>query len=562
MSGFETARDRAEALREGIEELLLEESARAATAHLKDAEAAVSRYCEVGSTEAGLAALDALRASLEKAKGALASSSDASLVDEAITWAGELRARALDELSRLSPDAVIERREPALGFRASRGAPTVHEARDVPALEVFAKKRPWDAIESDDDEEPMVPVGKDIDAGLARLGRDAMEDIAILGGLRRCEEEEKWSDAIGFEDRLLANLDLLWALDSPAHDDVPRLGVPRALFRYATEWALPDWGRAFAVSFGLGCSSSEAALRWVMLAMRRSAASVYGAYVHGLSVASNPYVDRTIASELRTDASPELLAALLEIAERRHTYEASAIVPLLAHPVAEVRIAALRAMRAAPKDVAIASARSLLGSGDASVSIRAADELARMDQAEGLEHMREVLGSSTSSPDRGLALRAIALAGVAKDEALLVEHTRDREDGVVWLSFYGKPSVVPLIAEELGRLRDQGGLMAARIARAERAYNRVTGLDPSGDGNALVLRFEESGQAKKAARLRAGEALSARTIVTELESPVSRQGERRILARELPLHVPDAPYLDVDAFHATQLAILTSIELR
>jgi hypothetical protein len=219
-------------------------------------------------------------------------------------------------------------------------------------------------------------------------------------------------------------------------------------------------------------------------------------------------------------------------------------------------------MRAAPREVAMASALSELASSNRAVALQAADELARLGAPEGLEHMRVVLRESTSSPDRGVALRALALAGVPKDEELLVEHGRDREDGVVWWSFFGRPSMVALIASELARLRDQGGLLAGRIARCERAYNRITGLDPSGDGNALVTRFEESGQAKKASRLRGGEPYGAKAIVRELASPSSRQGERRILARELGLVVPDAPHLDVDGFHATQLAVLASIELR
>ena len=564
MSGFSTLRDRAEALREGIEELLLEERSKTATEHLKEAEAAVSRFCDLGASDAGIAALDGLRERLDRAKASVGSTPDTALFDEALVWASELRALALDELAQTAPADLAKHDVLPFGFRASKGSPSVYEARDVPPLQVFAKIRAWDDLEEDDEEDEAAEekrIVSPLHVGLARLGRDTMEDVAILGGLRRLEDEERWSDADGFEQRLLANLDLLWALDAPIHDDVPKLGVPRSLFAYATEWALPDWGRAFALSFGLGCSSSEAALRWVMLAMRRSATSVLGAYVHGLSLASGPYVNRTISAELRTDAPPELLAALLEIAERRQTFEASAVVPLLAHPTSIVKVAALGAMRTAPKEIAITSALSMLGASDESVGVQAADELARRNNADGLAHLRGVLLTSRSSADKGVALRALSLAGNPNDEGLLAEHALPREDGVMWLSFFGRVGVVPLILQDLQKRREAGPLEAVRMARAERAFNRVTGLDPSADPPALQTKFEQSGMAKKGTRLRGGEPHSARAIVAELLSPISRQGERRVLARELPLVVPNAPLFDVDGFTAAQVAALSSVEM-
>ncbi len=565
MSVFSSFRDRAEALRDGIEELLLHESAADAVAHLRDAEVAVSRFCELGATDAGISALDALSSALTLAKASLRDSAPdtATLLDEAGIWTKELRLVALDDLARQPPGKLGDTHHHVFGFRASFRTPAVHQTPDMPALPVLAKEKAWDAPPDDDEvvEDQDAITTDPLYAGLVRLGRDTMEDIAILGGLRRLDDTERLGDGVAFEERLLANLDLLWSLDVPFHDDLPRLGVPKALFRYATEWSTPDWGRAFALSFGLGCTSSETALRWVMLAMRRTPKSSLGAFVHGLSNASSPHVDKTVLAELRTDASPELLAALLEIAERRGIYEASAVIPLLAHPVLEVKLSALRALRSAPPSVATTTALQFLDSTDGTAS-DAAEELARRNHPAGLTFLRNDLGASDLSR-RTLALRALVLSGSVKDEALVLEHARTRDDGPRWLGFFGWSSVIPTLLEILAKERDGGFDSAPAALRVERALQRVTGLDTASVELAtLRAQIEQRGFLKKAQRLRLGEPHAPKTVVSELANLATFQGDRRILARELSSISPDGPRLSVDAFIGAQLAFLASVDTK
>jgi hypothetical protein len=544
-----------------------------ATAHLKSAAALASKFCDVGATDAGLATLDELGAALESAKKALGAGGDVALVDEAVAWAKELRLLALDELASAPLDAPrswsATQGEGAAWqtFRASRGTPAVHEAGDVPPVEVIARARPWDdpygderVLEEELDRERALSAEARA-SDLARIGRDTIEDIAILGGLRRLDDHEKWGDAAPFEERLLANLDLLWAFDAPAHDDVPKLGVPRALFRYVSEWNLPDWGRAFALAFGLGCSSSEAALRWVFLAMRRSSAFVMQAYREGLALGSNPAIDRSVFAELRSDAPAEMLAALLEVSARRRAFEASAIVPLLAHPSDAVKIAAVAALRNAPPELAVASATQVLATARDEVAVHAADELARRGRNEGVEHMRGVVASNAPLASRTLALRALALAGESKDEATMVALAKEREDGAFWLGFYGRASTVPVLLAELDAARTKG-TWARRLTDCERAFRRVTGLDPMHDVAELAARIEKEGIMRRAPRLRAGEAYAPRAIVAELADLTTLQGERRALARELPVALPNAPVFDVEGFVASQAAAIAAIELR
>ena len=556
MSGFSSLRERAQALRDGIEELLLDEGAKVALDPLKQAETSISKFCEVGATEAGVASLDTTKIALERAKTKLTDASALSLVEEAIQWSIELRARSLDEIGTETPAASF-----SFGFRASKGSPVVHEAGDVASIEVLARAKKWDEIgaEEDEDPEPTSALADPQYVGLRRLARDTMEDIAILGGLRKLGNDERWGDARGFEERLLANLDLLWSFDAPAHEDVPKLGVPRALFDYAAEWSQPDWGRVFALSFALGCTRSEAALRWVTLAMRRSSSTVMSAFVHGLAIASGPHVDKTILAELHADAPEPIIVTLLEVAERRGLFEASAVVPFLAYPSAAVRIAALRALRAGPRDLGTASALRLLEDRNPHVAIAAADELARRGHSAGLEHLKPILTSDRSLEDRTIALRALVLAGSSKDEAVIVETAKSRTDGSMWLGFFGRPSVVPIILDELKKAREAGAARAFDAVIAERAFTRITGLQAHADANKLQIQFEQSGLAKKATRLRRGEPWDAKPVVAGLLDLNARQGERRIVARELPLVLPNAPPFDIDGFIATQLGTISAL---
>lgn len=573
---FATIRERADALREGIEEMLLEQATdtprdKARAEHLKDAEALVSAFCEQGASDVGIATLDRLGIALAKAKEHGAEDpSAAELLDEAITWAAELRTRSLDELAA-NPFEAEAARARALGtvgdgFRASRGGPSLHAAPEVPPLDLVARARAWDDpnVEELDDPPPSLDSKDPVREGLARLGRDTMEDVAILGGLRRLNDDERWADSIEFEERLLANLDLLWSLDSPIHEDIPRLGVPRALFRYTNEWALPDWGRAFALSFGLGCCDSEAALRWVILAMRRGASAVLPAYVNGLSIGTNPYIDRTVLSTLRSEEPPELLVALLEIAERRGAFEASAIAPLLAHPSPAVKLAALRACRAAPDALAIAFAERFVDGGDPTLHLHAADELARRNRVAGVDTLREILrGSGGAAPTgeaRTVALRAVALAGLPKDESLVLERSEGQEDYAIWVSFFGKPSHVALVVRELETARAQLPNTPQRAVTAERALARMTGIDPTGEIDQLMAKIEEAGTMKLPGRVRWGRPHAGELVLKELLDPNGRQGDRRILARELALVATGAmPPFDVDGFFARQVATLSTV---
>lgn len=580
MSGVELGkelRERADALREELDGLLLElpEAKGAVHAALGRATEALVRFCELGLTDEGIGALGELRLATLRAKEALVperAELDGPLLDEAVAWVDDLKRRALDKLP--PPAALAERArklEQVDPFRASVGAPALHRPFEVPAPEILEKRRDFLALPPDDDAPASGVRERSLaELELARLGREAMEDIAILGGLRRSKDEQLWADASGFERRLLANLDALWSLDRPVRADSPRLGVPRALFAYLTEWSFPDWGRAFALAFTLGCTDSDAALRWVVLALRRAEPGVVDAFVSGLALASGSGIGRAALAELGADVTPLNTAAWLEVAERKGAFEAGAVVPLLAHPDESVRSRAARCLRHAPKELAIEALLELLRDASAQVAADAADELAVRGRSEGLGYLRMSLDRALRAPPSGddagldgpavVALRALSLTAEPSDEELLLRAAKRDPKALRFLGWYGRPAHVGLLLSELEAARARGPEGYAAAEAAEEAITRITGVQaalPLADLGAAVAKLsEESPAYRDAKRARHGRPFEAALVLDELEKPITRQRHRRMLARELAIVLPAAPRFDVDDWVARQQVTL------
>jgi hypothetical protein len=585
VSGVELSRelrDRALALRDEIDGMLLElpDAEGAVPSALKTAAGAVSRFCELGLSDDGIASLDRVRDELVKAREALPADrveADGAVLEEARSWAEDLRRRALDRLPSAAMLAErLARAEVANPFQASVGAPVVHVPFEIPAPEVIEKRRPFlePPVDKGDGHPTEKPKPAPITVQLARLGRDAMEDVAILGGLRRLKDDDVWSQTREFEARLLANLDALWSLDRPVDPSSPRLGVPQALFAYVTEWSFPDWGRAFALSFSLGCVDSEAALRWVVLAMRRSDSAVMSAYVAGLAAASGSSIGKVALAELTGDVNADTAAAWLEVAEKKRVFEASAIVPLLTHPSAAVRIRAARCLRNAPRDLAISALHELADDADLVVRAEAADELAAVGRPEGAERLRLVLSETLGSTDAGaepvaeeslddasraavwVALAGLAIGGDPADEARVLAVSLRLRTGPEWLGWYGRPAHVEILLRELHAARELGPEGHARAEACERAIQRITGLGTNGSVAALraevATLVETSAGYREARRARHGKPFDVQAIPAELRDPQAKQGARRMLARELALHTPAAPRIDVDDWLSRQ----------
>ncbi len=554
-------------LREEIESLLLEEASDggARTAGLRDAHAGLSRYLGRAASDEGLIAdVDAARVGLTSAAAALddaARERDGALFDEALRLLATLRGRTLDLVASYPAglDAFAAR-----PFRASVGGPALHEAFDVPSPEIFEVPRPWDADPPGTDgpsETPALgPAAPDPD--LSRLGRDALEDLGIFGNLRRLYDHEPWSDAREFEERLLANLDALWSLDRPGHPDLPRLGVPMATWRYATEWAAPDWGRAFALAITLGSVRSSLALRWVLLGMRRAPLSTLSAFIDGLSLASNPGIDEALLDLLR-DGTDDVVAAALDVAARRRIFSAGAIVPLLAHPSEQVVLGAIRCVRNAPSAVAPDLLQRSVADARPRVALAALRELCAHGEPTARVELRRVLDDARAErrdqADGAEALRLLCLLGDPADEERVLGAALSLPACSHLLSFFGAPAHLDPLLGVLARLREAGATDLSAIARAETAIRRLSGVDASAAIHLVRAAALERLGTVPPRRVRFGVAYARDLVVSELRDGKSRQSDRRDLALELAIGWPDAPRLDVETWVARQEAELAAV---
>jgi hypothetical protein len=403
-------------------------------------------------------------------------------------------------------------------------------------------------------------------AQIRAIARDCFEDIASLGSLRKLYDHEPWIDAGPFEQRLLDNLDALVALERPLDPEAPSLGLVESLFAYAIEWVVPDFGRTFALAFTLCCLDSETAMRWVVLALRRSHPRTYPAFIDAFALGSNESIDRTLVELCRED-DPAMVEVALEAMARRGRVDMASAVLLLMRPQPSPSLldkavdlaARLPAQAAAPL-----LARLVDGAApDAAASAAAA--LMTLGDARGPKHLRALLQRSRTDDAatlraRRIAFEALCLLGSPFDRNLVgAEASFDRQ-GLPWLGWHGHPDHVPLLIEGIRRAAAEGAYDEAE--RVARALERIGGGPAPRPGAltggdfeerlAVWLRAFEERRPLDDARMRFGQPWTPSAILTELSARSTRQGERPILARELALVTRRAAHLDVSGWVVVQ----------
>lgn len=557
-------RERIVVLREEVESWLLEGRARGEDRSLQNTHAALSRFLTRPATGNELVAdLDDATAGLNTS---LAQLDDglrlvaAAMYDEALRLLQSTREATVDLIVRFP---AWDRPAIESPFLASRGTPALHDAAVVPPPELLETPRAWDAAPKETSTTLPPSSPSPIEDAIVRLGRDALEDIGILGNLRRPYEHEPWADARHFEERLLANLDALWSLDRPEHPDLPRLGVPAAAWRYATEWTLPDWGRAFAMAFSLGCVQSDAALRWVVLGMRRAVPSTLGAFVEGLALASSPSVDDAIA-DLLADAEEPVLEAGLAILFRRKVFPGGAILPLMLHPSQAVVLGATRCLRHAPRAVALEVLRGACVNATSQIEVAALRELCAHGDEKAPFELREILDDALvgeAEASVGMeALRVLSLRGDPADQDRVLAASSAFPDCIRWLGFHGAPGhVAPLLAH-LDELRQSSNGESEEVVSAEEALYRLTGVHADQPVALLEGAIAKRLGASPPRRLRRGLPHNQLLVLDELGASKTRQRDRRELSLELALSWPELPRLDVESWVARQTVDLDSLQ--
>lgn len=439
------------------------------------------------------------------------------------------------------------------------------------------------------------------------LARDAMEDLASYSTLRVLGDEEAWGAAADFERRLLASLDALVALARPLRPDAAELDLAEALFAYATEWIVPDRGRAFAFAITMCSVASDAALLWVLMGLRRVEAGARAAYTEALALGSNPHIAEKLIMILTDDGPKETTLVALEAACRRRLFHGGSMLPLTTHPDPRIASLAIRCLMSAPSELAVETLTRLIERGERQVIRAVAGETliekglpaqqgaSAKGVTRGREALRgvieELLGQDVAgaSHDRGRprkrldaegttalshALRGLAVAG----DALDAEHVWAAAHAIRSyreVGFFGHlPHVALLFATltELDRrgttLQDDeeaGGSAQTWVGQLEMlatALRRITGIDPPKYGpgrydlDGFKRLWEEKAPTIPLGRSRFGKPFQRADLIVELEAPSTRQADRRLLAKEVAHHSEGVIHFDVDGWVTDQKAFM------
>lgn len=483
------------------------------------------------------------------------------------------------------------------GFEASRGQPALRHDVAMPPLSLIREERDVayelaHVLERDDEDDEaaekaggaapaaaqaaapsLSPEGERCLDQLRFVARDLMEDVAILYGLRKPLDIETWVGPERFEVRLLAQLDALFALARATHEGEPALPLAEELFKYATEWTVPDPGRAFALALPLACIAGEASARFLLVAMRHTHERTLPAFVDALVLGTNPALPRAIGARLGASEAARVQIALLHAARRRRDVSAALVVMALSHPDPAVVVAGVSALAACDPEVAQPLLSDCLSAGP-DVAVAAAVALAGLGAESGIASLRgwleeDVARASEAEPvalPRALAaLRALACLGDRADEPLVLRAALRLEGGLSWLGVFGEPAHVAAL------LRFQND--SARMHAARRGLRILVGgdfesdepefsRDPTLREQVLRAREERLELARAArSRLRGGAPhQGARTLLDRLADPATRADEREDLCFELGMITKRPVPLDPGDWIARQRAVLAMVE--
>jgi hypothetical protein len=440
------------------------------------------------------------------------------------------------------------------------------------------------ADRDDADEAPAAPIRATVVARtpeqhqLDGIARDCLEDVGNMSNLRRPFADGDWLDAARFDDRLLANLDALVALGVAEPGAHARIDVVDPLVSYAGELHQGDFGRAFALSFVLGCFEGEASARAAVSAVRRAHPAALPAHADALRLASGDAIGRA-TNALLLDARAELVELGLDVLAARREASFASVVAHLSHPSSRVVAAAARCLGGvAEREAAAGALAELLDADDDRVFFAVVEALAVLGDPQGLLALRERLSleaetrglESDAFVERGLLL--LAAIGAATDAALVralalrgVGHRRA-------LGWFGHPAHVDVLLADLATLASVRPGPAypspAEIATVE-ALHRIVGAElrvppalvPETVATTDLVRDPEvwagawvavRDRLPRGGRVRFGRPWSGAAVVDELARS-GRPGERVQLARELAVATHGASRLDVEGWVEAQL---------
>jgi len=515
-------------------------------------------------------AISSLESAASEMRGVGTSFTEHAATSKRLEKAATHLAEATDKLrSRmpLRPLASSHEIAPTPQFLASIGIPRAHPV-EVTAPRVLLRDDPERTRAQNLAEWSDTATG-DL-AQLRAIARECFEDLGSLGNLRRLYDHEPWGDAAKFEQRLLDNLDAVVSLEMPLDPAMARLGLAEAVYAYATEWTVPDYGRTFALAFTMCCLDSETAMRWVTLALRRSNPKTYQAYVDAFVLGSNPSIDRTLAELCRSD-EPALVQVALEAMARRGRPDMASLVLILMRPSAILASKAMAVATRLPGPSALPLLNKLIDNSNPIIATHAALSLLILGDAKGPKQLRAFLQQGrqdepNAKQARQVAFEGLCLLGSPFDRSLVAVEANANPENIPWLGWHGHPDHLPSLIEAARR--------AARAGTFPECDRIVTGIErmcgpgaprPGGFGPdefdaqlaAYIKAFEEK-RPLNAERLRLGAAWSPSGVVAELADRNTKQGIRPTLARELAVITKGSVHLDVAGWTGQQDRVLAA----
>ncbi len=298
---------------------------------------------------------------------------------------------------------------------------------------------------------------------LRRLGRDCLEDMAILSDLRKPNAIESWLDQAPFEQRLLDNLDCFASVGGAA---LPLVSL------FFAEAKAPDPGRAFAVALVLGSIEGRDTVDAAIATLKQSAKETYPGWVDGLWLAPNPAIDGALI-DLAAGPRTALGALALEVLVLRQTLPFEVAAQLAVSDRVELAEHAARALGAVgPRDEALDVLEGVLARTDSNAVFAAAAEAA-MQRGHGPTRtlLRQILAVSGDAEQKRTAAWLLCLGGHEDDLQALLTFVAASPDALV-VRGLGRFGHVGALDALVGLLVSDNELV---VEAAAEALDRITG---------------------------------------------------------------------------------------
>lgn len=338
-------------------------------------------------------------------------------------------------------------------------------ARDLfsVAKEFGKEEEPEEERSADDNDAPSSTLsGGAEDLAIAEFARDAIEDIAALGGLRHPIDTESWLDQAPFEQRLLNRLDHFCSFGSA--------GISAAVL-YHAESETPDSDRAFALAFALGCIDGVDTIDAIVGTIRQAAPEEFPGFIEGLVLATNPHVEGAMRLLLGMNEPKLVMLAVNVLSQRgRLTEDDVEWAQGAGEPGVELLLA--RALgRNLPAEKAVVRLDKLYAKTEpgSDLHLTAVESGLRRGQASARQELRHLLTRPHQGTARAAAL--LGLSGSARDLELLLGAAQAEPSALTFegLGRLGHVGALPLL------LSIVDGQDEALAPAAAKELERVTG---------------------------------------------------------------------------------------